>query len=149
MVTAIRLPTEVRTGRTERLEVSRELPQVTTASAPRGRTRAATASMYSSATPVRRPATYSATAAAVNPAARGVNAFSKLAPSLALAAPADGDGHVLDDVGQDVGGVAADHLGLGGGDQPVSQHRGDQLLDVVGDHVVAARHRRRGPGRPQ
>ena len=75
-MTLIRLPTEVRTGRTARLEVSRELPQVTTASAPTGRARAATASMYSSETPVRRPATYRAAAAAPNPAARGVNAFS-------------------------------------------------------------------------
>src|SRR5215213_4565842 len=66
---------------------------------------------------------------------------------LTLAAPSYGDGHVLHDVGQHVGGGAADHLGLGGGDQPVGQHRGDQLLDVVGDHIVAARHRGRGPGR--
>src|SRR5215203_3217327 len=92
-VTAIRLPTEVRTGRTERLEVSRELPQVTTARAPRGRAKAATASMYSSATPVRRPAAYSATAAAAKPADRGVNAFSKLA----LPPPSYGDRHVLVD----------------------------------------------------
>src|SRR4029453_13724111 len=144
-VTAMRPPTEVRTGRTERLEVSRELPQATTASAPRGRARAATASMYSSATPVRRPATYSATAAAANPAARGVNAFSKSA----LLPAADGDGDVFHDVGQHVGGGAADHLGLGGGDQPVGQHRGDQLLDVVGAPVGAPRPRPGGPGRPQ
>jgi hypothetical protein len=32
--------------------------------------------MYSSATPVRRPATYIAAAAAAKPAAAGVNAFS-------------------------------------------------------------------------
>src|SRR5262245_61713647 len=111
-VTAIRLPTEVRTGRTERPDVSRALPQETTASAPRGRARAATASMYSSATPVSRPVRYSATAAPANPAARGVNAFSKLA----LPPAADRDGHILDDVGEHVGGGAADHLGLGGGD---------------------------------
>jgi hypothetical protein len=41
--------------------------------------------MYSSGTPVRRPATYIAAAAAANPAARGVNAFSNLVLASVLA----------------------------------------------------------------
>ena len=60
-----------------------------------------------------------------------------------------GSGSRADDAGQHLLGQLSRDQGLGGGQQPVREHRHGQRLHVVGDHEVAAVQRRPGPARPQ
>ena len=59
------------------------------------------------------------------------------------------DRGVARDPGEDVGGGAAGHVRLGGEQQPVREHRRQQVLQVVRDDVVAAAERGPRLGRAQ